>query len=199
MYYILSVRKYSYCICRHLGLWLGSSGSREEEVCICGRAFRSFSSSHSQQKYIIHGLPLCLFGGLLGAMQVAVCVLEILFQREQRRLPCVISRERVSCPGTTGSGRSRCKPIICGDIIHLCMIFEVKIARILFLLEEVKASHKSEGILPIRSILSVLALGMIPIIYHKTPTPSYMPGMPVQNRSHLHPPPTPPPPHPTPL
>ena len=72
----------------------------------------------------------------------------------------MISRESVSYPGTAGSGpQAAQRSPICGDIIHLCMICEVKIARTSFLLEEVKASPKPEELLPIRSMLSFPALG----------------------------------------
>ena len=48
---------------------------------------------------------------------------------------------------------------VCGDIIHLCLICEIKITRTSLLLEEVMAFPKPEELLPIRSIPSVPALG----------------------------------------
>ena len=48
---------------------------------------------------------------------------------------------------------------ICGDIIHLCLICEVKITRRSLLLEKVMAFPKPEELSPIRPIPSVPALG----------------------------------------
>ena len=91
---------------------------------------------------------------------------------------CMVSCEIVSCPEIVELGSAWAGPQsaqssvhvhvdICGDIIHLCFLCEVKITRTSLLCEEVMAYPKPERLLPIQSIPSVPTLVVFLVIAKK--------------------------------